>query len=184
MGRVQKNATLGYFGSKKFAEKAAWEFINSENPKFVVNFVNPLFVFGPQAFDSEVKDELNLSAEIINKLLKLNPESAIPHDIGLFIDVRDVAKAHLAAFENGFSNERLLLSSQGFTSQAILDILNSSFDSLKEKLPVGNPRDYLNVEDVSSVDNKKTNEFLRFSLIDLQTSVVDSVSQILSAKTA
>lgn len=180
----KSNSTFGYFGSKKFAEKAAWDFVESEKPSYTLNFVNPLYVFGPQAFDSEVKDELNLSAEIINKLLKLDPNATIPENDGVFIDVRDVAKAHLAAFENGFSNERLLLSSQAFTSQALLDILNQNFEELKGKLPVGNPGDYLNADPVSTVDNKKTKQLLGFPLVDLQTSVVDSVSQILKAKQA
>lgn len=180
----KSNPTFGYFGSKKFAEKAAWDFVESEKPNYTLNFVNPLYVFGPQAFDSEVKDELNLSAEIINKLLKLSPNATIPENDGIFIDVRDVAKAHLAAFENGFSNERLLLSSQAFTSQALLDILNQNFEELKGKLPVGNPGDHLNADPVSTVDNKKTNQLLGFPLVDLQTSVVDSVSQILKAKQA
>ena len=116
-------------------------------------------------------------------MLKLGPNATIPENDGIFIDVRDVAKAHLAAFENGFSNERLLLSSQAFTSQALLDILNQNFEELKGKLPVGNPGDYLNADPVSTVDNKKTNQLLGFPLVDLQTSVVDSVSQIFEGKT-
>lgn len=175
---------FGYCASKKFAEKAVWDFVKEEKPQYIVNVVNPLTVFGPQAFDSEVKDELNLSSEVINLLLKLTPDSAIPEHQGVFIDVRDVAKAHLAAFEKGFSNQRLLLNSQGFTSQLLLDILNSKFESLKGKLPVGNPGDYLKAAPSSSVDSKKTNELLGFPLIDLETSVVDAVTQILKAKQA
>lgn len=180
----KSNPLFGYLGSKTYAEKAAWGFVEAEKPEFTLNVVNPLYVFGPQAFASEVKDELNLSSEIINKLLKLSPESAVPEDSGIFIDVRDAAKAHLAAFENGFSNQRLLLNSQGFTSQAILDILGKNFGSLKGKLPVGNPGDYLNAAPGGSFNNKKTDELLGFPLIDLETSVVDAVSQILKAKLA
>lgn len=180
----KSNPIFGYFGSKKFAEKAAWDFVKAEKPLYSINFVNPLYVFGPQAFDSEVKDELNVSSEIINNLLKLNPNSEVPDQDGAFVDVRDVAKAHVAAFEKDFSNERLLLISLGFTAQALLDILNGAFESLKGKLPVGNPGNYLNGPPISTLDNKKTNELLGFPLIDLQTSVVESVSQILKAKQA
>lgn len=180
----KSNPIFGYFGSKKFAEKAAWDFVQAEKPLYSINFVNPLYVFGPQAFDSEVKDELNVSSEIINNLLKLNPDSEVPDHDSVFVDVRDVAKAHVAAFEKDFTNERLLLISLGFTAQTLLDILNDAFESLKGKLPVGNPGNYLNVSPTSTFDNKKTNELLGFPLIDLQTSVVESVSQILKAKQA
>ncbi|GEQ69578.1 hypothetical protein JCM33374_g3250 [Metschnikowia sp. JCM 33374] len=171
---------LGYSGSKKFAEKAAWDFLEQEKPNYTVNFVNPGYVYGPQAFDSEVKDELNLSSEIVNSLLKLNRDSEVPEFYGPFIDVRDVAKAHLTAFENNLSRERLLLTSEYFTSQSIIDILTQNFDQLKDKLPVAKSDDAYYSGAV--YDNKKTRELLGYPLLDLKTSIVDSVAQILKAK--
>ncbi|GEQ69586.1 hypothetical protein JCM33374_g3258 [Metschnikowia sp. JCM 33374] len=171
---------LGYLGSKTYAEKAAWDFINQESPSYELNVTNPSYVFGPQAFDSEVKDELNLSSEIINGLLKLTPDSEVPDIFGAFIDVRDVAKAHVAAFESNFSNERLLLTSETFTAQTIIDILAEKFDSFKGKLPVAKSDDAYNSG--AAYDNQKTRELLGFPFIDLKTSVVDSVVQILKAR--
>ncbi|OBA21341.1 NAD(P)-binding protein [Metschnikowia bicuspidata var. bicuspidata NRRL YB-4993] len=173
------NPLFGYFGSKKFAEKAAWDFYNEEKPQYALNTINPAFVFGPQAYDSEVSPQLNFSSEVVAGLLKLTPESEVPPMAGWFIDVRDVAKAHLAAFENDWKNQRLLLHSGDFSSQSILDIINANFASLKDKLPVGNPG--LPVE-VSKVDNKKTREALGFSFVDLPTSVNDTISQVLAAR--
>ena len=97
--------------------------------------------------------------------------------------MRDVAKAHLVAFEKDLKNERLLLSSEKFTGQDLLDVLNSSFESLKNKLPIGNPgTGKEQAKKTALADNSKTREILGFPLIDLKTSVVDTVAQILKAR--
>lgn len=177
------NAIQGYRGSKKFAEKAAWDFVAAEKPNFTINYVNPSFVFGPQAFDSEVKDSLNTSSEILNSLLKLTPESEVPPAKGGFIDVRDVAKAHLVAFEKPISNQRLLLNSERFSGQDLLDVLNAEFPSLKGKIPVGEvgAGNAINAA-MCKIENDKTREILGFPLIDLKTSVGDSIRQLLTAR--
>lgn len=183
--QAKENPLAGYVASKTFAEKAAWDFVKTEKPNFTINYVNPVYVFGPQAFDSEVKSELNTSSEIINSLLSLNKDSEdkLPEHAGSFIDVRDVAKAHLVAFEKELSNQRLILSEAKFTTQDLLDVLNDNFDSLKGKLPVGKPGSgKLILENTASIDNSKTREILGFPLIDLKNSVVDTVTQILEAR--
>ncbi|KAM9887804.1 hypothetical protein OXX69_013228, partial [Metschnikowia pulcherrima] len=109
----------GTLGRRNLPKKAAWEFYENEKPDYTLNVVNPVYVFGPQAFDAEVKENLNVSAEVINKLLKLQPDSPLPEEKGGFVDVRDVAKAHVAAFENGFNKKRLLLYSEKFTAQKL-----------------------------------------------------------------
>ncbi|KAJ8143556.1 hypothetical protein OY671_003314 [Metschnikowia pulcherrima] len=175
----------GYRGSKKFAEKAAWDFVAAEKPNFTINYVNPSFVFGPQAFDSEVKDELNTSSEFINSFLKMTGNEPVPAFKGGFVDVRDVAKAHLVAFEKDSSNQRLLLNSGRVTGQDIADVLNDNFPSLKGKIPVGKPGSGEEIgAGMCKIDNSKTRDILGFPLIDLKTSVVDSVEQIFKARGA
>lgn len=179
----KENAVMGYRGSKKFAEEAAWNFVKNEKPNFTLNCVNPSYVFGPQAFDSEVKDDLNTSLEIINSFLKLTPDSPIPAARGGFADVRDVAKAHLVAFEKPIANERLLLSSERFCAQDVLDVLNEKFPLLRGKIPVGEPgTGHLINDAMCQIVNDKTRSILGFPLMDLKTSVYDSVKQILDAK--
>ncbi|OBA24048.1 NAD(P)-binding protein [Metschnikowia bicuspidata var. bicuspidata NRRL YB-4993] len=180
--QAKENAMNGYFGSKKFAEKAAWDFLESEKPNFTLNTVLPVYVFGPQAFDSEVKGELNYSAEIINKLLKLGPNDEVPAQQGAFVDVRDVAKAHLAAFEGGLSNQRLLLRTGGFTAQRVLDIINAKFVNLRGQLPTGTPEKGEPENTGSKTDNSRTKELLNYPAIDLENCVVDSVTQLVKSQ--
>ena len=172
---------LAYRGSKTFAEQAAWDFVKVEKPGFVLNTVNPVYVFGPQAFDSEIKPSLNTSSELLNGFLKLTPDSEVPSLEGPFVDVRDVAKAHLVAFEKDLPNERLLLFSSRFSGQDILDVINKSIPKLKGEVPVGQPgRGEEIAATMCKIVNEKTKGILGFPLIDLETSVVDSLTQILN----
>lgn len=179
-----KDPLRGYVASKTYAEKAAWEFVKNEQPKFALSTVNPVYVFGPQAFDEEVKSELNTSSEIINSITKLKENDDIPSISGFFIDVRDVAKAHLIAFSSEeTAGQRLLLSERFYTGQDILDIYHKNFPKEAANLPKGNPGSGENaINKKAKIDNKKTRKLLGFEFISLEKSVVDSINQIVKAQ--
>lgn len=44
---AEENPMQGYRGSKTFAEKAAWDFLEKEKPNFTIATINPPMVFGP-----------------------------------------------------------------------------------------------------------------------------------------
>lgn len=171
---------LGYSGSKKFAEKAVWEFVQNEKPAFDVAVINPVFVFGPQAFDDNVKGTLNTSAEIINSILKLKQTDDVPDTKGGFIDVRDVATAHVIALEReDAKNQRFVLEESYFTAQEVLDIIHEKFPDFASKLPKGDPGSNKALT-FAVIDNKKTRNFLGFKFYSLEESIVDTVKQILA----
>lgn len=171
----------GYLGSKTFAEKAGWDFLEKEKPNFKLSTVNPVYVFGPQAFDENVKGTLNTSAEIINGCLKLNKDDEVPGYSGASIDVRDVSKAHIAAFEKEEAiGQRLILSAERFTSQGILDILHKEFPEYAAKLPVGTPGSQAKAT-FATIDNSKSKKILGFEFIDLKNSTIDTIKQIIEA---
>lgn len=171
------NALTGYIGSKKFAEQAAWKFVKENKVNFTINYVLPVYVFGPQAFDSEVKDNLNTSSEILNGYVKAGADGKVPESTGFFVDVRDVADAHVVAFEKGLENERLLLSAGTFDSVDVVDVLTKQWPD--HEFPKADPG---NRAEPSKIDNSKTIKQLGFELRDLKTSVVDSVAQIFAAQ--
>ncbi|KAK7678843.1 hypothetical protein QCA50_018145 [Cerrena zonata] len=178
--KALENPILGYYGSKTFAEKAAWDFYKNEKPNFILSTVNPVYVFGPQAFDEDVRGTLNTSAEIINGLLKLNKSDSVPPYKGLYIDVRDVSKAHIVAFESDAAKEeRLLLSDDRFSSQQLLDILHSKFPEYADRLPIGNPGEGASTG--AKVVNDKTRKILGFDFINLEGTTVDTLKQIIEA---
>ncbi|CAL9728541.1 NADPH-dependent methylglyoxal reductase Gre2p [Monosporozyma unispora] len=182
----QANAVRGYCASKKFAEEAAWAFLkeNRDVVKFKLSVVNPVYVFGPQQFDSDVSAKLNTSCEIVNSLIHSSPESSFdPAGMyGGYIDVRDVAKAHLLAFQKEETiGQRLILHGGKFSSQDIADVLNEDFPQLKGKIPVGKPHTgVLGVgEKGVTVDNSKTKQILGFKFISFRQTIHDTAAQIL-----
>lgn len=181
----QANNITGYFGSKKVGEKAAWDFMEAEKPHFSLSTVNPTYVFGPQAFDSEVKDKLNTSAEIVNSVLNLKASDKVPESSGPSCDVRDVAKAHLVSVERyqEIKGKRLLIFEGRFTAQVILDILNANFSELKGKLPVGKPGSGQEIiAGQCKIDSSKLQAIMGFKQVLMEKSIVDSVAQLLKVK--
>ena len=176
------NPVFSYCYSKKIAEQTVWKLAKELNAKFNINAVNPVYVFGPQCFDSSVTKELNTSCEIINQFVHATPETPIDESIkGSYIDVRDVARAHIEPLLNSekFNGKRLILDGGRFGNQSVVDILNE-IPQLKGKIPVGNPHrdDELSTK-MAQVDNSKTKELLGFEFISLTQSVKDTALQVL-----
>ncbi|EMG50750.1 GRP2 putative NADPH-dependent methylglyoxal reductase GRP2 [Candida maltosa Xu316] len=177
------NAIHGYLGSKKYAELAAWDFVKEEKPNFTLSTVNPVYVFGPQAFEIKDKSQLNTSSELINGVLKLKPTDTVTNELtGYFIDVRDVAHAHIVAFEKKEAEgKRLLLAESPFSTQSILKQIREDFPQLREELPKGDPAEAEYWKKTESpIDNQKTKDILGFKFIDFKKSVDDSVAQIIA----
>lgn len=180
------NPLYGYCDSKKFAEKAAWEFYNAnkDSIKFKMSVINPVYVFGPQNYIEPGKKVLNTSSEVINSLVKLNKNDEIPQIMGGHIDVRDVAKAHIQAFQrDDLIEQRLFLTAGMFTNHDIVRIMREQFPELKDKLPVPDPKigeEWLKTGH-ATYDNSKTKKLLGYEFIDLEKDIHDTVSQILEA---
>lgn len=182
----QIDAGFGYNGSKKVAEEVAWNFLkqNENVVKFKLSTVNPVLVFGPQTFDSEVKSTLNTSCEVINNCLKCKSDSPISNFCGQFVDVRDVAKAHLYAFQKENTvGKRLFMINGDFNAQDIFNCLNTDFPSLKGEIPIGVPSNgVLGTQMGAFIDNTKTREILGFEFTSFEKSVHDTAEQILKVQ--
>lgn len=176
----QADGINAYCGSKKLAEEAAWKFYNEnkESVKFKLSTVNPVYVFGPQLFDEDVKEHLNTSCEFINSLIHNSPGTENYLGLtGQFIDVRDVAKAHLLAFQKEEAiDQRLILSNGQFSGQDMVDVLTKEFPFLKGTVPVGK---HIAHDSFPSVNNSKSRKILGFELISFRDTVYDTAAQIL-----
>ncbi|KTB10706.1 NADPH-dependent methylglyoxal reductase GRE2 [Nakaseomyces glabratus] len=183
----QTDAVRAYFGSKKFAEEAAWEFLNKnkDTVKFKLATVDPVYVFGPQNHIEPGKKVLNVSSEVINQLVHLKKDDPLPQVACGYIDVRDIAKAHILAFQKDeLIGQRLLLHSGLFTVQTLLDAINEQFPELRGKIPSGEPGSNKPEDLLTPIDNTKTKKLLGFEFRDLKTIIQDTVSQILEAENA
>lgn len=177
-------ALFAYYGSKTVAERAAWDFVEEEKPNFVLSLVNPTYIFGPQEIDEDAKGELNASAQIVKGLLESLDEKEVQNYSGGSVDVRDIAKAHIVAFEKDEAkNKRLLVNQEYFSTQGILNILHEKFPQATNNAPVGNPsQDASDKNKLVKIDCSSTRNILGFDLIPLEKSIIDAVDQILSVQ--
>ncbi|KZP19343.1 NAD(P)-binding protein [Athelia psychrophila] len=131
-----------YSAGKKLAEVAAWDFAKENNMALVV--LNPPMIYGPALQDAATSPaSLNTSASMIYQLFS-GKLTAIPDDrLPLFVDVRDVAKAHVLALQqDSASGARIPLCGGGFTWAQAVDELNATRPELRSRLVpqgTGNP---------------------------------------------
>jgi len=82
----------GYSRSKIKAEQAVWAFRASRKPAFVLTTMNPTFFFGPS-----LTPEARSSLKLFVMLAGPSRMPMLPHMAMAFLDVRDVAQAHISA---------------------------------------------------------------------------------------
>lgn len=118
-----------YSFSKTLAEQKAWEIANSQKRwKLVV--INPSFVMGPSLTNSSDSG----SIQFIKDLLSGKMKSGAPDLMFGFVDVRDVAKAHILAAKNNKSEGRNLLVERTMGVLEMTHIISKNFPG-KYKLP-------------------------------------------------
>lgn len=110
-----------YAKSKTMAERAAWDFIKEHQNPFELAVINPALVTGPS-----LTGDLGESNKAIEMVVTGKMPVAIPMNFG-FVDVRDVATAHILAMQNESSNgERFALSEKDLSYKEIAKILRDN----------------------------------------------------------
>jgi len=96
MGR-DAPAITKYRASKALAERAAWDFVEQHKAEIDWDFVtiNPPYVFGPTIHDTPTPESLNDTTKIFHTMLT-QPASPDKLQTGnSWVDVRDLARAHV-----------------------------------------------------------------------------------------
>ncbi|XP_021912639.1 cinnamoyl-CoA reductase 1-like, partial [Carica papaya] len=118
----QKSKQLWYMVSKVLAEEAALEFSKQHGIDLVI--MNPGFVIGPL-----LQPTLNFSLQVILKMI--NGDIVFPGSDYRFVDVRDVANAHIQAFEIDSACGRYCLVAEALALSQVLQILHQQFPALQ-----------------------------------------------------
>lgn len=183
--QCQQDWLMAYVGSKKLAERAAWDYVKENNVNFSLTVVNPPYIFGPQYFDEDAKaGTLNTSAQVIKGLLETDPNDNHLFDATVMVatDVRDVAAFHLLPLEKeGVEGHRLLPISERFTEQKILDLINEQFPELRGKIAKGDPAREHTIQAITWNNDKTVKLVGGYDFIPLKKQVYDSVKQVLDA---
>ncbi|KKY26739.1 putative nad dependent epimerase [Phaeomoniella chlamydospora] len=175
---------VAYCASKVFAERAAWEYIHANKPHFTISTICPPLVYGPLEHNVTGLSKLNTSSADLYRLINGSEKEVPATNFWAFVDVRDVATAHLKAYEvPKAANERFFITAGNFSYQQICDIVRREFPDLKDKVPEGNVASGLG-QDVYKVDNGKSKTILGIEYRDLETCVNDTVKSLLEVEKA
>ena len=163
------------------AEKAAWDFVEQEKPGFTLATMNPPLVLGPVLPYLQTLDNLNTSNLRIADILTGKAKDEIPATVTfLWVDVRDLALAHVRAAElDGAADKRFLVTAGHFNHVQIADILRDHFPQLKDKLPApGTKGGGFPPEGMYSADNSRSKKILRIEYRSLTESIVDTAKSL------
>lgn len=173
-----------YFGSKKFAEKALWEFMDQHKPSFTASTVNPSLVLGPGLHKVDSAEAINTSNKPIYNALHVTEEASqnLRGTVLPFVNVKDVAAAHVMAIENPevAAGKRWLLNSGNYDDQLLLDTIHKVVPELKGKIPIGKPYSANEIKELEQtkghlIDTSAVQKQTGIKFIGLEQTVADAV---------
>ncbi|GBF51611.1 nucleoside-diphosphate sugar epimerase [Leptospira ryugenii] len=182
-----------YSYSKTVAEREAWEIVNKQN-RWDLLTINPSFVMGPSL--SKRLDAT--SVDFMRNMLKGAFRPGVPNTRMGFVDVRDVAKAHVLAGFRAEAKGRHILSNQVLPMLGAADILRAHYGK-RFPLPTGNLPKFLvyligpffglnwsytekNVDQPLEIDHSYSVKDLGLEYRPLSETFVDHAEQLLAMK--
>ncbi|KXH46884.1 NAD dependent epimerase/dehydratase [Colletotrichum nymphaeae SA-01] len=171
----ETSAVVAYRGSKKFAEKAAWDFIKEHNPRFDIVTLCPPMTFGPVVHPVSSADNLNESNAMLWKIAsgqKPLPVARVP----FWIDVRDLAVAHVEAlFRPEVCNRRFVPAARDrFSYGLAAKIIEDNFDWAKGKVALEEQA----IDTSHGLDGETAARELGFEYRTFDQTVVDLIDQV------
>ncbi len=182
-----------YSYSKVVAEKEAWRIHDAQN-EWELIVVNPSFVMGPSLSAHSDSESISFMKDLLKGKFAMGAPSI---QFG-FVDVRDVAKAHILALENENANGRHLLVERTIDVLEYAQLVEQAFPK-QFKLPRKHVAKYLllmlgwlfglstpfikrNVGFPLKLNATKSRETLGLEYITLEQTVKDMITQMLDDK--
>ncbi|GME48194.1 nad dependent epimerase [Neofusicoccum parvum] len=169
---------VAYLASKTFAEKAAWKFVEDKKPGFTLATICPPMIYGPNAHYVDDLSKLNTSSAEIYSFIKGDMKEPGDAAFPAFADVRDVADAHLLAYEKEqAAGQRYFITSGNYSNQQVCDTIRKHFPELRERVPEGTPGKPL--AEMYGTDNSKARRELGLQFHSLEDCIADTVKNLL-----
>jgi len=163
---------IDYMKSKTLAEKAAWDY-QAANPGFDIVTILPCFIMGPAPTGDG--ESVTYMKNILN-----GSKSEVPRNSSSFVDVRDVALAHLRAIQlPEAANQRFILYNERVLLRDVfgwLSKLNERGAKVPTKLAEG--------EDSMAgdlIDNSRSKAVLKIEYTPMEKTMTDHAEQLLAA---
>jgi nucleoside-diphosphate-sugar epimerase len=173
-----ENPSNGYRASKTFAERAAWDFVEKEKPNFTLATMCPPLVLGPIVHYLNSLDSLNTSNQRIRDIVQGKAKDEIPETgTFLWVDVRDLALAHvLAAEKEEAASKRFFIVTGYFSNKEIAQIVAKDYPQYKDGLPTKDtPGGDYPEGGVYKFNNTRSKEVLGLTYRSLDDSIKDTV---------
>ncbi|KAG8945080.1 methylglyoxal reductase (NADPH-dependent) gre2 [Tulasnella sp. 424] len=148
---------MAYVAGKLCAERAAWDFVKEQKPHFTITTLCPPNVLGPPEQELTSLKFLNTSNTDIYDVF--NGVSEPRYTTWAWIDVRDLAQAHVRAIDApAAANQRYLVSPGNYSAQAIADYIWKHYPerAAAKGVKKGNPGKLYPDTGVFKVDNSKS----------------------------
>ncbi|KAG9123472.1 methylglyoxal reductase (NADPH-dependent) gre2 [Ceratobasidium sp. 392] len=175
-----KDTVGGYYGSKTFAEKAAWDFFEAEKPSYELITLCPPMVYGPVLQEVTDMNKLNTSSAAFYNIFAGKVKELNGPGVWLWVDVRNIAYAHVAAIEKpGAGNQRFLISQGTFNIGQVSDYIWKHYPERAQAkgVPKSSSKDGFPAEGNYHSDNSKSKEILGLEYIPFETSLKDQFEQ-------
>ncbi len=179
---ARESPLTAYRASKTFAEKAAWDFIQREKPNFQLSTCNPPLVLGPIVHYLNSLESLNTSNLRIRDLITGAAQSKCPPTGNyLWVDVRDLAEAHVLAMEKSeTAGKRFFITKGNFCNREIVEIISKEFPEYKDRLPHGDALQSGDYPDGGPTgwNNTQSLEVLKVNYRPFRDCIVDTVRSL------
>lgn len=162
---ICKEAKMWYVLSKTLAEDAAWKFAKEKGLDMVT--INPAMVIGPL-----LQPVLNTSAEAIANLL--NGSQTYPNASFGWVNVKDVANAHIQAFEIRSATGRYCLVERVAHVSQVVEILRNLYPSSQLPDKCADDKGFVPIYQVS----KEKAKTLGIDFIPIEQSIKETVESL------
>ncbi|KAG9000601.1 methylglyoxal reductase (NADPH-dependent) gre2 [Tulasnella sp. JGI-2019a] len=152
-----ENGGAGYYASKKLAEESAWDFMKEFKPKFSLTTLCPPMVFGPP--EQEVTSLANLNTSAAGMYDVFTGKEQPRNSVYIWVDVRDIALAHVLAIESdAAANQRYLITAGSYSAQQFVDYIWKHYPERAQEKGVakGTPGKLYPDGGVYTADNSKS----------------------------
>ncbi|KAJ6614873.1 NAD-P-binding protein [Mycena sp. CBHHK59/15] len=178
--KVSTNSHFVYRASKALAERAFWDYIRDEKPTWSGTVVCPCGTFGPPLQPFASTSSLNTSVSIMWGIASGTYKNGIPAaGSPVYVDVRDVAMAHLRAAELDVAkNQRYLLIGGSYLPSQLVEVIQHNFPELRDNLP---PVDSTKLEvSAFKFDSSKARNELGIPWRPFHIMIVDTIAPLLA----